>query len=125
MVGLKVNATAPTQSKWGPDSKDGSAVRALFALPGVLGLIPYTHMVAYNHLLIPIPGDQIYMQGKTLIHIKIKTFKVKVGLRRAKKNIPLSPAYVDMITKFMGDNQIYFITGRVSQYSTKGKSTKY
>lgn len=65
MVGLKVSATDPPQSKWcRPDWRDGSTDSAWFALPGSLGFITNTHMGPHNHLLTSVTGHQTYMEAK-------------------------------------------------------------
>lgn len=74
--GAQVSATDTPQSKWCPDWRDGSTDSAGDSQPYLNSSCRASDLHA----------------GKTSIHIKIKSFKVEVGLRRLKKNKLLSPA---------------------------------
>lgn len=71
MVGLKVSATDISQSKWRPDWRDGIADRALFVLPGGLGL---TLIPTWGLTTISNSRALDLCASKTPIHIKNKKF---------------------------------------------------
>lgn len=46
--------------EWSGAGEMAQRLRALAALPEVLGSIPGTHLVAHNKLQTPVPGDLMY-----------------------------------------------------------------